>query len=229
MRAPGHNGRMIPAERGDSARMRISDAERDQAASVLSEALAQGRLTADEHAERLDLIYAARTQADLVPVVSDLPGAVAALAAPGTGGAGTAAGTELATSGSRRDRRRNAARLVSVFSTISRTGAWAVPPSMRSVTVFADTTLDLRQARLSGSEVSIEALAVFGNTTITVPPEMHVVDEGYAVLGGREIPPDSEESARPGAPVLRITGVSLLGMVTVRRQNRGLTKQLPST
>ncbi len=219
---------MIPAEGGDSARMRISDAERDQAASVLSEALAQGRLTADEHAERIDRIYAAKTHADLVPVVSDLPGAVAALAPPGAAAPGTAAGTDLATSGSRRDWRRNAARLVSVFSTISRTGTWAVPPSMRSVTVFADTTLDLRQARLSGSEVCIEALAVFGNTTITVPPEMHVVDEGYAVLGGREIPPDSEESARPDAPVLRITGVSLLGMVTVRRQNRGLTKQLPS-
>jgi Domain of unknown function (DUF1707)/Cell wall-active antibiotics response 4TMS YvqF len=219
---------MIPAEGGDSARMRISDAERDQAASLLSEALAQGRLTADEHAERLDRIYAAKTQADIMPVVSDLPGAVAALVVPGTAAPGTAAGTELATSDSRRARRRNAARLVCLFSSISRTGAWAVPPSMRSVTVFADTTLDLRQARLSGSEVSIEALAVFGNTTITVPPEMHVVDEGYAVLGGREIPPDSEESARPGAPVLRITGVSLLGMVTVRRQNRGLTKQLPS-
>jgi Domain of unknown function (DUF1707)/Cell wall-active antibiotics response 4TMS YvqF len=213
---------MIPVEGGDSARMRISDAERDQAASVLSEALAQGRLTAEEHSERLDRIYAARTQADLMPVVSDLPGAAAALAS-----AGTAAGTELATSGSRRARRRDAVRLVSVFSAISRTGAWVVPPSMRSVTVFADTTLDLRQARLTGNETCIDALAVLGNTTITVPPEMHVVDEGYAVLGGREIPPDSEESARPGAPVLRITGISLLGMVTVRRQTRGLTKQLP--
>ncbi len=93
-------GRMIPVDGGDSARMRISDAERDQAASVLSEALAQGRLTAEEHAGRLDQIYAARTRADLVPVVSDLPGASAALAVP-------AADTEPATRRSRRARGRN--------------------------------------------------------------------------------------------------------------------------
>lgn len=213
-------GRMIPVEGGDSARMRISDTERDQAASVLSEALAQGRLTAEEHAGRLDQIYAARTRADLVPVVSDLPGGSAALAAP-------AAGAEPATRRSRRVRRGNAARLVSVFSAVSRKGAWEVPAELRSVTVFADTQLDLRQARLSGNEVAIEAVSVFGSTEITVPPEMHVTDEGFAIFGGRELPPDSEESARPGAPVLRITGVSVLGLLTVRRQNRGLTKQLP--
>ena len=199
--------------------MRISDAERDQAASVLSEALAQGRLTAEEHAGRLDQVYAARTRADIVPVVSDLPEASPALAAP-------VAGPGPATRRSRRARSRTAVRLVSVFSAVSRQGAWEVPPELRSVTVFADTELDLRQARLSGSEVSIEAITVFGSTTITVPPEMHVVDEGYAVLGGREIPPDSEESARPGAPVLRVTGVSLLGLLTIRRRtsssNHGL-------
>ena len=211
---------MIPVEGGDSARMRISDTERDQAASVLSEALAQGRLTAEEHAGRLDQIYAARTRADIVPVVSDLPGASAVLATP-------AAGTEPATRRSRRTGRRTAVRLVSVFSSVSRKGSWEVPPELRSVTVFADTDLDLRQARLSGSDVAIEAVSVFGSTRITVPPEMHVVDDGFAIFGGRELPPDSEESARPGAPVLRVTGVSVFGLLTVRRQNRGLTKQLP--
>ncbi len=114
-----------------------------------------------------------------------------------------------------------------MFSAVSRKGSWEVPAELRSVTFFADTDLDLRQARLSGSEVGISAVSVFGSTRITVPPEMHVVDDGFAIFGGRELPPDSEESARPGAPVLRVTGVSVFGLLTVRRQNRGLTKQLP--
>lgn len=221
---------MFPLEEGDGERMRISDAERDRAASALGDALAQGRLTAEEHAGRLDQVYAAKTRADIAPVVSDLPGAAAALASrEASAEPATAAGTggEPALQRPRRAGRRNATRLMSVFSTISRTGAWDVPPEMRSVTVFADTALDLRQARLSADEVSIEAVAVFGNATITVPPEMHVIDEGYAIFGGREMPPDSEQSARPGAPVLRVTGGSIFGLVTVRRQNRGLTKQLP--
>ena len=54
--------------------LRIGDAERTAAADELAEHYAQGRLTADEHGERLDRIWAARTRADLVPVFADLPG-----------------------------------------------------------------------------------------------------------------------------------------------------------
>lgn len=53
--------------------MRISDADRDRAATALGEHYAQGRLTADEHAERLDAIWTARTGADLAPIFADLP------------------------------------------------------------------------------------------------------------------------------------------------------------
>ena len=42
--------------------LRLSDAERDQAAAALGEHYAQGRLTQEEHAERLDRIWAARTR-----------------------------------------------------------------------------------------------------------------------------------------------------------------------
>jgi Flp pilus assembly protein TadB len=53
--------------------LRIGDAEREQATAALGEHFAQGRITADEHAERLDQIWAARTRADLQPVFRDLP------------------------------------------------------------------------------------------------------------------------------------------------------------
>ena len=55
-------------------RLRIGDAERERAAADLAEHYAQGRLTTEEHAERLDRIWAARTRADLAPVFADLPG-----------------------------------------------------------------------------------------------------------------------------------------------------------
>jgi hypothetical protein len=54
-------------------RLRIGDAERETAAHELGEHFAMGRITADEHAERLEQIYAARTQADLAPAFVDLP------------------------------------------------------------------------------------------------------------------------------------------------------------
>lgn len=54
--------------------LRMSDAERDLAAADLGEHYAQGRLTTDEHSERLDRIWAARTRGELGPIFADLPG-----------------------------------------------------------------------------------------------------------------------------------------------------------
>ena len=54
--------------------LRISDAEREAAAAELGEHYAQGRITTEEHAERLDRIWASRTRGELAPVFRDLPG-----------------------------------------------------------------------------------------------------------------------------------------------------------
>jgi hypothetical protein len=191
--------------------MRISDAERDRAASILSDALAQGRLTPEEHSARLDAVFAAKTQADLGPLFTDLPGATAALAA--RGGSPVYSGS-VDTGGS-------SARMVSLFSEVRRTGAWRVPARIETVAVFGGAHLDLREAVLPGGEIRIRATCVLGGVEITVPPEMHVVDNGWALMGGREMPPDSTESASQDAPVLRISGFSILGGLSVRRKRRG--------
>ena len=53
--------------------LRMSDADRDQAAASLGEHYAQGRITTEEHSERLDRIWSARTRAELAPLFADLP------------------------------------------------------------------------------------------------------------------------------------------------------------
>jgi len=53
--------------------VRIGTAEREAAASALSEHFAAGRLDQDELEERLDRAYAAKTGADLEPLFQDLP------------------------------------------------------------------------------------------------------------------------------------------------------------
>ena len=57
----------------DQDRIRLSDAERDAAAADLAHHYGEGRLTAEEHAERLDAIWTARTRSDLAPIFADLP------------------------------------------------------------------------------------------------------------------------------------------------------------
>jgi len=53
--------------------LRIGDAEREEAAHELGEHYALGRISTEEHSDRLERIWAARTSADLTPVFSDLP------------------------------------------------------------------------------------------------------------------------------------------------------------
>lgn len=53
--------------------MRASDAERERAADVIRAALAEGRLSQEEHAARLQDVFSARTYGELERAVRDLP------------------------------------------------------------------------------------------------------------------------------------------------------------
>src|SRR5579875_2933840 len=59
------NSWMTPGDSNEISRLRASDADRDRAASVINQALA----------ERLDSIYRAKTHAELAPLLDDLPAA----------------------------------------------------------------------------------------------------------------------------------------------------------
>src|ERR1700729_2567752 len=76
--------------------MRVSDADRDRALAELSEHFQAGRLTADEHEERMDLALKARTAGDLAalsPALPRKPSTVAGPASPPAGPALTPAGS----------------------------------------------------------------------------------------------------------------------------------------
>lgn len=62
--------------------LRIGDAERERATAELGDHYAEGRLSTEEHAERLDRIWAARTRGELGTVFADLPGGAATSASP---------------------------------------------------------------------------------------------------------------------------------------------------
>ncbi|MDQ2877304.1 MAG: DUF1707 domain-containing protein [Actinomycetota bacterium] len=186
---------------GDNPRLRASDADRDRAASVLNGAMAEGRLTAEEHAGRLDALYAAKTHAEIVPLLDDLPGRPAAAAAPAR-----PAG--------------DVSHIVAILSGATRKGPWTAPSAMNVVSLLGGVELDFREATLAAGEITISAACILGGLEITVPPEMLVIDNGIAILGGREIAGDSDESVRPGAPVLRISGFCFLGGVEVKRKAR---------
>src|ERR1700687_6026222 len=52
--------------------LRASDADRDRVVALLGEAMTDGRLTADEHAERVQRAFSARTLGELAELTTDL-------------------------------------------------------------------------------------------------------------------------------------------------------------
>jgi hypothetical protein len=80
------HGRDLIRPEGAGTVTLASDADRDAAIHVLNEAFAEGRLTADEHTERIRGTYAARSWQDLARLTADLPGPAGSPDPPGAAG-----------------------------------------------------------------------------------------------------------------------------------------------
>src|SRR5215468_12441148 len=155
-----------PARDAARLELRASDADRDRTAAVLGNAMATGRLTSTEHAERLDAAYTATTLGELAPLTRDLP------ADDATGaGVGTV------------DRAEVAAR----FSKVIRSGRWVAGRRTRLTAHFGALIVNLNDAVLPGREITLEIDAFCGKLVIVVPEGAQVVDEGGALFAKRAI------------------------------------------
>jgi len=72
--AAAHDGEVITELQASS--IRVGDAERQAVVAALGEHVAAGRLDLGEYDERVVAAYAARTRADLAPLLADLPAGV---------------------------------------------------------------------------------------------------------------------------------------------------------
>ena len=194
-------------ERAGHRQMRVSDADRDQVAEVLREATSQGRLTFDELEERLSRAYAAKTYADLDEVTHDLPGPGVRAPAPARGG-GFPAERIGGTPGGKA--------VVAIMSGVQRRGSWVVPPTFVAFAMMGGIELDLRQARFSEREVTIQAYAFMGGVEIIVADDVEVDVSGIGFMGAFEH--GASGPGMPGAPLVRVTGFALMGGVEVRRK-----------
>src|SRR5262250_718213 len=80
-------GELSPAEQGHNPlsqdRLRASHEDRDRVIEVLRVAAGDGRLTADELDERVEVAFSARTYGELAALTSDLPVGQQAIAPAG--------------------------------------------------------------------------------------------------------------------------------------------------
>ena len=190
--------------------MRVSNDDRERVAKVLHDSMAEGRLTVGELEERLDQVYAARTFGDLEPLTRDLPvgnqaGAVAMpQPAPSpvnrVGGRGTSSAA------------------IAIMSGTTRKGVWTVPPTFNAVAIMGGVEIDLTDAGFEDAETTIQAFALMGGIEIYVPDDITVQVNGTGFMGAFENQAQDQAQPRPGAPLVKITGLAVMGGVEVKRR-----------
>jgi len=176
-----------PARSEIAVPLRLSNDDRERAVEQLNRAVADGRLTWPEHAERVEAVYAARVTDDLRPLLSDLGRGDLVPLSDGT--------TEVA----------------AVFSKIIR-----VPEASRRIharSLFGAVVLNLASVP-AGQEVEVQVDAFCGKVKLMVADDATVIDDGAAIMGKRAV--YGEQEGVDG-PRIRLTGTVKLGNLKVYR------------
>jgi hypothetical protein len=173
--------------------LRASDADRERVAALLREAFGDGRLTVDEHAERVEHAYAARTLGDLAGLTADLATA------------------------ERQPIRVEARPAYALFGTVRHGGRWVVPIRFPVSALFGTVEIDMREALLQRRRVVVRAAMFAGRLRLVVPEGVRVEFTGRSILGWRDL------RVRPNGvdgPVIEVSGLVVFGSVSARTPRR---------
>jgi len=157
---------------GEVARseLRASHADRDRVVELLRVSAGDGRLTAEELDERLELAMTARTYGELARLVSDLPaeGSAASLA-PTAATAATA---------------KDVVRIDTRSGHVKRVDRWVVPQRMEVKVTSGSVNLDFTQAVISHPTLKLDVDVRSGHVTLVTKPGIAVDTDDVAIRSG---------------------------------------------
>lgn len=174
--------------------LRASDADRERTVDLLREAAADGRLTLEEHHERVDRAYAARTLGELAELTVDLA------------------------ESSAQPLRLETKPVVAVFGSEEIAGRWVVPDRLVVTALFGEVKLDLREALLQQGTVTVQATAVCGSVKLLVPEGVEVRMTGPVLMGNKSSRVRVPE--QPGGPVVEVRSFVLCGEIKASTPRR---------
>jgi len=172
--------------------LRASDGDRERVASILNDAMTDGRLSMEEHSQRIEGVYNAVTLGDLTAFTLDLMPA------------------------DQQPFRVDSQSLYALFGNAQRDGRWVVPAKLPIAALFGTVELDLREAVLQRKHIVLDVTALCGRVRILVPDGVEVRVTGRTVLTSRDL------KVRPmgDGPVVEIRGTFVLGSVKAQAPKR---------
>jgi hypothetical protein len=160
---------MADSEPGDEvarSELRASHEDRDRVVEMLRVSAGDGRLTAEELDERLELAMTARTYGELARLVTDLPaaGSVAGPAAP---------------------RVKDVIRFDCGSGHTKRDGRWVVPQRIEARVGSGHLRLDFTQAVITQPSLQLDAEVRSGHIILVTKPGIVVDTDDVAVRSGQ--------------------------------------------
>ncbi len=178
-----------PVVGGDRA---VSEGDRSKVITLLESAYAEGRITSDEHAVRMQAASAAETFDDLVPLTRDLVAFdQSATPAPAWSSAPSQGGGEPEL-------------IVTLFGGTERGGRWRPRRNLSVLNLFGGTEIDLREAVFTDNTCEINVFCLFGGIEVVVPEGTDLENRTLAVFGGASTKVTGPPA--PGAPKVVVRG-----------------------
>ena len=149
-----------------AAELRASHEDRDRVAEILRVAAGDGRLTAEELDQRLEIALTARTQRELTALTVDLP--AVSSAAPGVPAA----------------KPKDLVRIETHSGTARRDGPWVVPQAMDVKVTSGSVVLDFTHAVITAPVVTLHAEVKSGSVVLVTKPGIVVDTDDVAIHSG---------------------------------------------
>jgi hypothetical protein len=176
--------------------LRASHEDRDRVVDVLRVAAGDGRLSAEELDQRIELALTARTYGELSALVADLP-----TAQPGVAAA---------------PKPKDVLRIDRFGANARRDGRWVLPQRIEVRVTGGNVTLDFTEAIITLPSLQINAVVAGGNLVMITKPGV-VVDTDEVMLAGGNVKARERRDAE--VPVLlrvEVTGKVVGGSIIVR-------------
>jgi hypothetical protein len=207
----GMMGEMSPAGQPDEAgtqdpvagsQLRASHEDRDRVVEILRVAAGDGRLTAEELDERLEVALTARTFGELAALTTDLPAA-----------AGSAVGVAV-------PKPKDVVRIDCHSGSAKRDGPWVVPHRIEVEVTSGAVKLDFTDAVIAQQSLRIDADVHSGSLTLVTRPGIVVDADDVAVRSGSVKVRAPWGSDVPVALRIEVSGKVGSGSLTARPPRR---------
>jgi hypothetical protein len=176
--------------------LRASHEDRDRVVELLRVAAGDGRLTAEELDERLEVALTARTYGELTALVKDLPVQGQAVGAPPP-------------------EPKELVRIECRSSVTNRDGPWVVPQRMEVEVTSGSVTLDFTEAVITQPMLQIDAEVRSGSLTLITKPGVVVDTDDVSVHSSVA----KVSAPAPGVPVIlrvQVSGTVWSGAINAR-------------